>query len=996
MKVKRLRLAFVLFVVLGGMLAALNATFGISAVALLLAAELPQPHNVLPVAKAVISSAAVLIGIYLVALPLYANMPMRRFVARLEQRLGRRTYLLSALELRDQLLVRGEQGLSYPLLERIGASVLDDLKHLRYYSVRPAGLAYYLAVLFCLVLGGSLVVNMAQPDAVKKAAVRLFSTQSESMPGPSRASLPARKSNIVGPVQVPPCRRASVLISPPAYLDARPYSAPWSGRVELMAGSTVSVTCEGALPGREVLLERHLSSRTLRQPLEYRGGLKHSAPPPTTSFVARADMRLYLAVRDPAMVQPDHLELVIVEDSAPKCSLLQPAEVVNLKPTDTLTVLVEAQDREGLGLVSIFYMVKGLDPVPASIELARPDGQSRAVVQRDLPLSSFGVDEGDEVELFVEVLDTNDYSGPAVCNTRKQLITIASPHASRRKVILRLAALRGTAIDLVAAGIEAGLPSFDKEGGAPVAARVRAYLDDLEDLSGEMSSMSHFKQEDSRRVATLAATFEELIAGETVEQDHLARRLPEVSRELEQHILGLDGVTEKLVGEYLFHVSGKVQSELARAARLARENRLEPGARRDIRRTMRRLNRLAGSGAAFKARTSPAMPTLFTPSLDRGHGDWFGKVRDLSLELADSADPSAAKGWQEQFDELSRAVEMAVQSVEGAYARSMTRLSSSFRSAQLELTRQLKKAIDLNLAIRKELEALILEVEKETKGYIRQRKTIEGARIVTRTIRKLLRRERRFRASTYPEVDRGQLLEFREKLERLSQLAALLRIEEATSVAQELVSLTESMEFSLKLNIRYSKKSKLVEHSRRELDKVNGARKLVESILARLMLIRPQRHKLKSLKSQRLEEIASKLEALKAQVTQIREKVVRLSKMFPLFFGKLGPSLDRLADSLGKAQERLSELMLEETHKLAVFADETLVRLLDTLENARRNAKSASALVAGGTQPRLDIEGKAEVVSREKLERYMKQSLVFKDRQEWTERLTEYFEQLSR
>jgi hypothetical protein len=371
------------------------------------------------------------------------------------------------------------------------------------------------------------------------------------------------------------------------------------------------------------------------------------------------------------------------------------------------------------------------------------------------------------------------------------------------------------------------------------------------------------------------------------------------------------------------------------------------------------------------------------------------RIAHFGQTVAEDGTLDSAAAWRERLDELAQMVEQAAQSIESAYAQSMTRLSSSFRKAQTELTRRLDQARLLNLSVRQELEVLIKEVEKETQNYIKHRKTIEGARSVARRTRKLMKKARSFRASTYLKVERGQVLEFRERLSRLSAAVGVLKLDDAIGVAEELVALTNSMEFSLKLSIRYSQDERLVKQSRKELSKVRDARKLAEQIQARLSVLRPQRSRLRSLRSENLEALNTSLDELHKQVLQIRGEVDGLTKRFPIFFSKFGPALEQISEALRQTREKLGELMLEESFRLSVYMDDNLIRLVETLTNATRNARTAHALAAGGAQPSLDIAGKEEHMSVEQLESYLQLGANLGKRKEWQVVIDKYFSLLS-
>lgn len=995
---KRLRLAFALATIAGGMLAAATATVVALDLSLVVTVWVKAADNVLPIAKAVLSTVAAVIGIYLVAVPLHRHLPLANFVRYLEHKLGKGSYLLAACELAESR-ERGHQSEASPiLLEKVGEEALAELRPLRATSLRSFNMLFYCAILFTALMAASLLWAMSSPETVKGAMTRLLATNvHKTRPTSSHTQEGVRPTPPVSQL-APPCKALTVSLAPPAYLGQEAFTIGWGGKAQVVAGTTVEITCKGTVGGGQLVLEEHRLARIDSHPFE----IPESSGPKTAltaGAVVTEDCEFFVSGGQPGRLQPGKLGFAVVKDSPPTCAIVQPTALTTVEPTGTISLLVEAVDDAGIAAVSVRYLVPGLDSVPTAIELARPDGQRRVLVQRDLPVSSFGADPSDRVELFVEVLDINSFSGPGVCSTATRQLLVTSHHDDQRQLVLTLATLRGQAVDMVGA-----LLALPKKQESTEAAATRfeqdlaAYADSLEQASALMSSIGLFKQEDARRVSTLSASIEEIamMAEEGGQQpDRVQALWQEGRRELEQHAVVLDGVVDKLRGEYLFYLSGRIGSELNKLQAIRREAGANAGTTRSMRRGFRKLTRLADRALKLKGSTEPVMPALFTSTLPGRGQDWFSRLAEVARNLGDGDGNRDPKLLEEGLEELAMAAERAAQSVEGAYAQSINRFSSSFHNAQLEMVQRFKLALEEHQAIQKELDALILEVQSKTKDYIKRRKTMESVRDVARKTRQVTRVARKFRAATYLKVDRKQVVEFRDKLARLSEYVALLKLEEATALSRDLVALTQSMEFSLKLPIKYSDDKNLIRRSRRELEKVREARKLVETVSARLSMLRPQRRKLLSLRTEDLERIGTKLDKFHLQLNQIRDKVSALSKMFPIFFARFTPALESVLDALSQTRGALSALMLEDASRLTVFMGETMTRLLDTLENAAKSAKTASALVAGGSQPSFEMAGKEETVSQEKLERFMEYGIALGGRKEWQEVVQAYFSHLS-
>lgn len=957
---------------------------------------LPVPENVLPVTNALLSTASAIVAIYLVALPLYRNLSLPRFVAYLERTLGRETQLLTACELHRA----GRQGelehFSPALVDQVGRSALSDLGGIRLSRLKPVNLLYYTVAALLVVAGGTLWARMAYPDSVDRAMTRLFDPRIPQR-DPSAIVQPQARPDTRTPARVlPPCQQLWVKVLPPRYLGGREsVEALWGEGGSAAAGSVVEVRCDAASGGQQLLLERHSKAGVERVPMVEEEGATGDRTVYLGRSVLVGSSVFFVARARTGEIQPGRHDIMAAPDRKPGCLLHQPAPDLVVKPQDSITVLAEAADDYGISAVLLNYEVEGLDSEPSTIELSRPVGEKRVVVQRDVAVTTFGADPDDRVSFFIEVRDANDVSGPGICRTRSSRAVLRSPYGDQRVVIERLSELRNLAVDLL--GDCLGAPGARDELPEPVGVlldRVEHYASDLASISGQMATMTLFKQEDARRVAALTASVEEVLHPEEsweLTPIKAAEALAALTRELEHHSVTLDGVVEKVLGEYLFYESGRIQQELARVMSLGREGSLGPAGTRTLRRGLRRLNRAGRRVVMLRSETLPRMPKLFTPSLATAEMEGFAGIVAVTARLLESD----AEDWKKSLESLSLAVERAARSVEGAYAQSMNRLSTSFRNARAEMTSRLKTMAGLNQTLKEQLEALLGDVEKETKRYIRRKRTIVVVQDVARKVRKLSRKARRFTQSIYLEVDRKQVVEFKEKTGKLGRLVSLLKVEEANGLARDLVALTQSMEFSLKLIIRYSKDAKKVKKSRRELEKVHEAKRMAESVAAKLGAIRPQREKLVSLKPERLQELAGGLEELERELSRMKEKMEPLEKMFPIFFGRFAPVLDRLAENVTKAKARLASLMLDETYRLVIFAEESIGRLQDALRYASGDAKSAGALVAGGMQPSLELAGKGEAVSRERLQRFLEMSTEYWEEDRWRELTKEYFSLLS-
>lgn len=1001
-RVSRLRQLYAATVFACGVLVACGLTVVVVDAALVAALLVARPAEVLPVAQAVLSTAAVLAGIYAVAFPLKRNLALERFIALLTRDRGREGFVLTACELaRQETSGSGPPGpapMSPALAHEVGRRALDELSSLpfaRLPGVRQLG-PVGLAVLSLVAL--SLAAGMAWPDTLKAAAVRLLEEpvspeglEAQVAAGPGRAVARER--------QEPPCRDVRVVAYPPAYLaDQAPKPLPWDQRARVPAGSTLEVLCDPARRDASLVLVRHEKQQVVSVRFEKQRQQGTSLPLLSARSPLARNAVFFVRRSRSAASQPGRLEVVVEPDLKPACALFSPSPASVVDPQGSVSVLAEALDDYGVASVTLYYKVLGLDMTAVPIELARPTAERRVLVQQQVPASLFLADPGDDVTLYVEVTDTNAASGPSRCVSAPVTIHLSSPQASQREVIEGLAKMRDRSLDLVARVMEAAATDpVTPEARDALYAALKPYHDDLSALSAHMEATSLFKGDDSRRLAALAGSLLDLLEAEDQADSDSRRRaaLGQVQSELEQHAANLDGVVDKLLGEYLFQQSGRLQQELSSVRSLAREQQLDAAAATALVRAVRRLNRLAASVVALRQSVLPPTFALFTPVSGGESQDRFSSIITVTEQILASA-TSGPEAWRDRMDALSLAVEGAVRLAEGAYAQSMSRLSSSFRNSRDQVEAWLTKASAMNQALRKELEAVMTEVEKETGEYIKRKRTLATVQEAAHKLRSLAVVARRFNPAIYPAVDRKQVAEFRQKLAEASQLVGLLRIEEALALATDLASLTQSMEFSIDVTVRYSQDAALAKKCEREKVKIQEARYLLAAVTGKLSGSRPHRENLVSLRPDRLAGLTAQVDEMLALLEQVDERVSALKKTFPIFFGRIAPAVERLVESTSVLKADLASLMLDEAYRKVLFAQESLSRLEEDLAAAAGEGKGTGVLAAGSSSSDLDVRDKGETVPRNAMDSYLRLAAFLAQGGEWERISRDYFLLLTR
>lgn len=99
--------------------------------------------------------------------------------------------------------------------------------------------------------------------------------------------------------------------------------------------------------------------------------------------------------------------ITIVEDRRPIVRITHPRQVSMATPDIKLPVVVLAEDDYGISSLTLYRSLNGSSATPIAGEV---DGTARAQARWELPLDGFGLEEGDEIQLFARTED-NDPAG---------------------------------------------------------------------------------------------------------------------------------------------------------------------------------------------------------------------------------------------------------------------------------------------------------------------------------------------------------------------------------------------------------------------------------------------------------------------------------------------------------------------------------------------------------------------------------------------------------
>lgn len=937
-----------------------------------------------------------MVAFFGIAMPLVNWCSQEGFLKRFEEVLGRESHLALALELVDPD-VSGHPGERSRDLEAwVGERALADLDSIRWTRWAPVFRLQWMFPIFVVAVGATLGLLIEQWAEVRKRVETLV--VEPVLSGGVRKTPSSPLHGMTGPESKAqhPCRSLSILVSPPSYTQVRTFEVPWGLSTNLVAGSQVEVVCHpqltDSLPKLRIASAKQAGDAEIREaPLEQ----SDAGPAARWQLEVTKDFVLTVHGND-GVPQPGRLRIAVVPDRPPSCQLVAPDKDQVMEPGDALRLSVRADDDYGLLGVTLRYQVEGLDAVPQAVELARPQGERQTSVRKELPLATLGAEAGDNLLLFIEVADTNERSGPGLCTSARHRVSVSSPGVDMAELVRRIAGGRDEGIDILA-DVSAAAKAKEEapEAMAYLLDRVVRYGTVLSALALQMEHSGELKGEDVRRVAGLAVSLESRVTAVTSERSAYLRRqaVEALVAELQSHVWVLDGLADKLLREHLFHLSGRLLAELNRVQAVGRESTLDSASREAFGRGLRKMQRLAIRLQDFSDEIHARVPVLFHSILETPEKNRLLQIAELAGSMLQAPEPGERS--KETLEKLSLAVEALAQNLEGAYAQSVNRLSSTFRTAQAELVESVVKMKKASSELKGALEALLVELETQTAQYFRKSGAMARVQRLALDIKELAKSARKIRTDAFVPVDRKQVGQFREGLKRLAEEISLLRLDEALVQVDELIALTQAMDFSLQISIDYSQEASRVEACRQEQAQMKAYRKQLEELEERIEETRPEKEALAALDPQRMVALVQNLEGLLAESARVRTRILEQQKMFPIFFDRLVPMADRVNEALAQTKEKWTALLFEDAVQMLAFGEEGLARLLELLQRVPEEGGASSVLQAGGTVPRLELQGKGRILEVEKLKTFLEMAPRVSERNEWRGVVEAYFQQLS-
>ena len=965
----------VVIALLGGLLLALFA-FGL---ALSLAAAGVSPRLLSALFPVFLSVAGAILALWMVVFPLARTRGAAGHAIRLEEVSGVTGDLLSAVELHRAAAGRGavpllDRSCSPELLGEVGRRAGALLQRIptgiRYPLRRAVLLVYGILGVACLLL----VLATLHPDAATDALAAVLQAEEDqrSREPAAAAEAPATPAVGSGAAATPrrgtgrPCEDLEATLIDPSYAGGRSRAIPVNGRFRVLAGSRLRVTCSAPFPDACIELDKRGDGARTSVPLALQPRRDRDlAFAAEVSLDGAQEIRLLRRLDDLAgnLWHRGVWVFEILEDAPPSCWLLEPASDVEADRGHSLSISVEARDDWGIRRVLLRYRVLEFDAEERSIELAVVDDRRDVRIDDPVAVAAFGAEGGQHVVLRVEVEDVRPGAEPGRCRTRPVTLTVHSASEEYRAMVVRAAELRDRTIDLLG-----DLVTLHGRKGLRRTIDVVMTFDRLARLVAVLAEQTRGLAESAMVEQDIVRRFAEMEArlGAISEEaggcwehrdarlrDCAALRLRTLRPELERDVLVLADVVDGLLNSYLVHWSQELEQQRRSLAHLVtrpeRAGLREAEVLRAASRLRTKLDQVKELGASVRPLLPPALVAGTAAGGRSETALWVARaVQDLEALTAGLGKGDAA-ATAALLDDLGRAVDELNRSIEGEYARVLTRTTEGFQKRVVQLKLEILEAKSHCRDMLVDLKDFLVAWEKRRESHLKPRLKRRWKEI-RRQIRELRKVAARLDETTYLPLERQGVSELRTELGRLRASLTKARMEDASGILEQVQERLQSMVYSLELVQRYGgpeAQGKKVRKERARIESMVEAAARLDEEIRRVMPVK--KRLLRPGDRVRLDRLVEMGDAIRGRLRVAEEKLGAMEAAFPALHGRVDVLLSQARRAVDDAQRSLQALDVEGAGTMVDYAVGSLSGAVVVLEEATRPARRGAMVVASGT-----------------------------------------------
>lgn len=717
--------------------------------------------------------------------------------------------------------------------------------------------------------------------------------------------------------------------------------------------------------------------------------------------------------------------LRVIEDEAPKVTILSHEGRVAVQPEDQVTFSFAVEDDFGIDGIHFLRHFEGAEdnPTRERIELAELSRQPREVEgEYRLDLQPLHLQPRDSLVISFEARDNNTATGPGVGRSSTVVLYVESPEDRHMENIAKQQEVMGALLMHLADFLENPVASRVLRDGnrygqvfsaeVEMADRERLFrqtrhlhsqrveilevMNEIVDLLDKdpmmvprnqtlfegllhrLERLQHEGDEIFRRLGTRAERRDLAMAHIQEVADYAARS----EEELERGILSLEELLVKQKMDLVRTTAESIEElrerlrELIEQYRDSEDPELRAAIQREIERLRQRMNELMAR-MQMQLQEMPRehvnLEALQDMELENSASQMQDQLRSIE-ELLDQGDIDGALAALEQMemglDELTR------------------EMGDGFDSMEPDGISELDQAVAEMMDEVNQLEDLERSIEEETRALqeeLRQARQEELEQMLEPLIQELLRDigaqerglgqmvDRSMSSRDQTEVERA-----RRRTETLREMVEQRDLEQALERARQSQNSMRALRSTLSLSERYARSDEEGRNVRRSRQESEGLVQRADQITEKIEEFMNQaQESMQSGAGEQFEELMQGQQAARERAQSLRERLEQEGQRFPALEQQLGPSMQATEEAMSGAEEALRERRIQDALDQERRAIESLGELRQSMQQALEQQRRQDREQQGRqqNQDRVEIPVDESGDNRERLRREMMEGM---------------------
>ncbi len=744
-------------------------------------------------------------------------------------------------------------------------------------------------------------------------------------------------------------------VKPPNYTGLKARRLPRSvGDLEALQGSEVKFSAMTLFPARgaALVLESDPDARWMLE-LESDGTVRGSFQ------VGRADRYQFVLLGQDGEVMRERSwrEVRIKPDAPPEALLLLPDNDLEVKPDDQIGFFYEASD--DLGLDRVELVIADAEGMELSRKVvAQPQGNRLEKSNTLVEVAKLGLDPGDAVDVYFEVFDLNDISGPGRGKSQARRLSLYSPEDEHDRILQSLRDLIEKMLDVLAERLESPVDKdrADMVAGfadlhMAIAQATEALIDSMEGLIQSLSTDPLAKDELRAAMREVRDRMLTVHQQETAQLDKwandrdlveprvfttlLSQGNDESIVELESAILRLKNLIDGALKDAILEAGREMldtQNEMMELLKQLKDNN-DPAAReaamKKLKKLQEKLRELQQKLAKLQERSpyenqNPAQRTSERQQEAMDMESQMEKIQKLLEEGKVDEAMALLEELAKSTQEMMAGLQEDLENVGGGSGNSETR-----REMQ-EVQQQLDELADGQRGLQRETGEAESGIEERQRQELMEKagKQLEEMRGEAGKIREALKNANQ---SGLPSEDKAALAQLEDAAKKLEKALEDARMGEAQGKAGEVGQGAGSLQSEVGESAAREVEDGRLSQLKEAMKQLGEAKERAEKLAEKMNGMQPgQGEGLSPGEQQKLSELGESQQKLGERLQQLREKVKQMDQKMPGLEESMRESLEEAGQSMGEAKDQLSEKRPED-------AQQRQQEAIEKLQEAKKN-----------------------------------------------------------